>query len=158
MSHSFQGTYAAMLTIEDYDQDDSWFLALERSSFNESDAMDEMELAEFKADPSNHILLLKYQDIKVGSIVLSYSPNEVYLESFAILPDYRSKSLGGKYLAMLLDRLKRESIPKITAHVRNDNPAKRVYEKQGFSLVNRVPGFYNDGEDALFLVHEFAPN
>ncbi|MFC7096707.1 GNAT family N-acetyltransferase [Halobaculum marinum] len=58
----------------------------------------------------------------------------------------------------LFDRLFERTTGPVTLLVAADNdPARRLYADLGFHRVERRPGFYDDGTDALLLARDVAP-
>jgi ribosomal protein S18 acetylase RimI-like enzyme len=59
--------------------------------------------------------------------------------SIAILPEYRSKGIGGMLLETFLDEIKTRYAA-ICLSVSTDNPAIRLYRRLGFDVVDAVSG------------------
>ncbi len=57
-----------------------------------------------------------------------YIPEHVLL-FIAVRPELRGQGIGGQ----LMDRVKQQSSGDIKLHVEHDNPARRLYERQGFT-------------------------
>ncbi|CAN5116576.1 hypothetical protein BH09BAC1_BH09BAC1_27180 [soil metagenome] len=80
------------------------------------------------------ILLALYEDEIVGAVVLNdtgmggYIPEHI-LVYIATHRNYRGKGLGSK----LMDKAIQNSPGAIALHVEPDNPAKKLYERKGFT-------------------------
>ena len=57
--------------------------------------------------------------------------------AIAVRPEYVGQSIGTRLLAALLDAA-RLIYPAIVLSVRDDNPARRIYERHGFVVVDRI--------------------
>lgn len=65
-----------------------------------------------------------------------------YLWSIFVRPRYQGDGHGKKMLALACDRY-----PKLELHVRNDNPAQKLYFDHGFRVVEVCPKWYRiDGK------------
>ncbi len=79
-----------------------------------------------------------------------------HIISIAVLPEYRRKGIGSKLLAKALEALRDEyECKEVYLEVRVSNtPAIKMYEKHGFKIVERIPMYYVDGEDAYLMARE----
>ena len=75
----------------------------------------------------------------------------------AVHPDYRRQGIAEKLVTELVAALKEKGNHCLSLEVRASNePAKKLYEKLGFSQVGRRPNYYrNPKEDALILRKEW---
>jgi ribosomal protein S18 acetylase RimI-like enzyme len=68
----------------------------------------------------------------VGSSWMTWDGRRVYLHHFGVLPDYRGKGLGTRLARASLDWIRKKGWQvKLEVHKNNDI-AKRLYEKLGF--------------------------
>jgi ribosomal-protein-alanine N-acetyltransferase len=83
-------------------------------------------------------------DTPVG-YALALDGDQCYLAEIAVHPKYRRNSYGSELLRSVVDRTDTDEI-RLT--VRADDPtAKAFYETHDFSVVDRLPGHYDDGAD-----------
>lgn len=83
-------------------------------------------------DAENKIILLNEQP--VGRILVDRGAAEFLLVDISILPEHRNAGLGGGLLRELL--LEATSLSKpVKLYVVNYNPARRLYERLGFSPI-----------------------
>lgn len=76
--------------------------------------------------------------------------DEVHINNFAIVPDFRQKGLGIKLIRFILGSFKRYK--QVFLEVRESNLAAiNLYKKAGFGEFFRWEKYYSDGEDALVL-------
>ena len=83
---------------------------------------------------------------------------EADMMNIAVKPSYRRNGLAQQLINELTVRLKENGVYSLTLEVRASNmPAIGLYEKMGFILVGRRPGYYrNPREDALILRKEWG--
>jgi GNAT superfamily N-acetyltransferase len=55
--------------------------------------------------------------------------------SIAVSPGHRGKGVGTTLLRELCERARRDGLPSLSLSVERDNPALRIYERQGFVQV-----------------------
>lgn len=57
--------------------------------------------------------------------------------AIAVQPEWAGKGVGSALLSALIEQVEHE-VPAIVLTVRNENPAKRLYEKFGFQVIGEV--------------------
>jgi ribosomal-protein-alanine N-acetyltransferase len=73
--------------------------------------------------------------------------------SIAVSPSARQKGAASALMASTLRRLRRRKITRLSLMVKTSNkPARRFYERWGFTKVRRVPGYYEDHRDGILMV------
>lgn len=82
---------------------------------------------------------------------------ETDMMNIAVRPDYRRKGVAEDLVNALVDALKEQGSHCLTLEVRASNePAQKLYEKLGFTLIGKRPRYYhNPREDALILRKEW---
>lgn len=82
---------------------------------------------------------------------------ETDMMNIAVHPDYRRKGIAQALVNALVDALKSQGSRCLTLEVRASNePAQKLYEKLGFSLIGKRPKYYhNPKEDAYILRKEW---
>ena len=88
-----------------------------------------------------------------GYIVYWRVADEVHLHNVAVRRDMRRKKVAFRLLAEAVRRARLEGARWATLEARRSNlPARKMYEKFGFSVKGIRPGYYSDtGEDALIM-------
>ncbi|MEM3616278.1 MAG: GNAT family N-acetyltransferase, partial [Candidatus Methanomethylicia archaeon] len=72
--------------------------------------------------------------------------------SIAVLPEYRRRGIGYSLMVKGMEALKNYGATEVYLEVRVSNyPAIRLYEKLNYTIVNRIQGYYADGEDAYVM-------
>jgi ribosomal protein S18 acetylase RimI-like enzyme len=70
----------------------------------------------------------------LGRLLLSFLPDEIRLVDVALLPDYRGQGLGAALVGWVQAQASAEG-KAVRLHVTPDNPARRLYERLGFTLL-----------------------
>ena len=81
---------------------------------------------------SRSIVLL--DDEPCGRLYVLHGGSEIRIMDIALLPEYRGRGVGGSLLRDVLDEGERAG-KLVTIHVERFNPALRLYERLGFTVV-----------------------
>ncbi|MEM3896759.1 MAG: ribosomal protein S18-alanine N-acetyltransferase, partial [Archaeoglobaceae archaeon] len=77
--------------------------------------------------------------------------------SIAVRKEFRGHGIGEALLREAIKRLRARGKTKIALEVRVSNkPAQELYKKLGFRIVDTIPSYYSDGEDAYYMVLTFT--
>ncbi|MDZ7745325.1 MAG: ribosomal protein S18-alanine N-acetyltransferase [Halobacteriales archaeon] len=92
-----------------------------------------------------------------GFIVADTVPNGGtligHVKDLAVRPDARGQGLGANLLGRALSVCRGQGVDRVKLEVRETNDAaKRLYDRFGFEPYRRLPGYYDDGEDAFVMV------
>lgn len=105
--------------------------------------------------------MARYLVVRGGERVVAYAGiwlmvDEAHVTTFAVLPAYRRRGIGGLLLSELLDLSAELGASVVTLEVRLSNAsARRLYQLFGFRPVGVRPRYYSDdGEDALIMTTE----
>ncbi|MEP7158812.1 MAG: ribosomal protein S18-alanine N-acetyltransferase [Chloroflexota bacterium] len=105
--------------------------------------------------------LAHYLVIRVGAEAVAYGGmwimvDEAHITTFAVMPDWRRRGIGGRLMLALTDVAVARGARVMTLEVRLSNrPARALYGKFGFRPVGVRPRYYSDnGEDALIMTTE----
>lgn len=125
-------------------------LEIEQASFNQYDAY---ALEDFKRwyHYNPDLCILAEIDGHVAGYVMSrIQPGFDDLASLAIHPGYRRRGVGAALLAETERRMKAYGVNVIHLEVRKTNRVGLAFwQKMGFVPFGVLPGFYEDGEDAI---------
>jgi ribosomal-protein-alanine N-acetyltransferase len=106
-----------------------------------------------------------YLVLRAGARVVAYAGlwlmvDEAHVTTFAVLPAYRRRGIGGRLLSDLVELAADLGASVVTLEVRLGNvAARRLYQRFGFRPVGVRPHYYSDnGEDALIMTTEELPS
>lgn len=75
-----------------------------------------------------------------------------HVMNLAVHPDVRSCGLGRHLLGFGLDYLRGLGVSRVELEVRINNPtAIRLYESEGFGILDTLKGYYSNGDDAFLM-------
>lgn len=102
--------------------------------------------------------MARYLVVRGGARVIAYAGvwlmvDEAHVTTFAVLPVYRRRGIGGLLLSELVEMAADLGATVVTLEVRLSNAsARRLYQLFGFRPVGVRPRYYSDdGEDALIM-------
>lgn len=80
-----------------------------------------------------------------------------HVKDIAVHPDHRKTGVGSALLSRALAVLAARGAESVKLEVRRSNErAKRLYRQFGFEALRTVSEYYQDGEDAIVMVHKFG--
>ncbi len=90
----------------------------------------------------------------VGFIFVMLAENgSAHLTTIGIAPEHRRRGLAEKLLDHAEEALRRRNINTVMLEVRVSNTsAQNLYKNNGYSIVQRVVKYYNNGEDCFLMV------
>ncbi len=76
-----------------------------------------------------------------------------HITTIGVAPEHRRRGLAERLLARLDHALIERGVSSAVLEVRvSNNVAQQVYRNSGYSAVQRLPKYYNNGEDGLLMV------
>jgi ribosomal protein S18 acetylase RimI-like enzyme len=84
--------------------------------------------------PDCEFLVVAREGERIGRIYVDRWKDQIRVVDISLLPEHRGRGLGTKLLEGLLDEGRKHGLP-VTIHVEYNNPARRLYERLGFRLV-----------------------
>lgn len=91
----------------------------------------------------------------VSDVTPNYGRNLGHVKDIAVHPDHRGSGIGSALLTRALSVLGAYDADSIKLEVRPSNEsARRLYRSFGFDPLRRVPGYYDDDEDAIVMIYE----
>lgn len=76
-----------------------------------------------------------------------------HVTTIAVAPEHRRRGLAERLLAHLEDTLRRREVNSIVLEVRAGNTvAQSLYKACGFTVLQRLSGYYNNGEDGFLMM------
>jgi ribosomal-protein-alanine N-acetyltransferase len=103
-----------------------------------------------------HYLVVRAGDETVAYGGLWLLVDEAHITTFAVLPEWRRRGIGGRLMVALMDLALELKSRVMTLEVRLSNrPARDLYARFGFKPVGVRPRYYSDNaEDALIMTTE----
>ena len=108
-------------------------------------------------NPLSLWLVAEEENVVLGYIGSQAVMDEADVMNVAVVPDRRREGIAQKLVEALVAALNEKGVHALLLEVRASNePAKALYERQGFIQVGRRPNYYrNPKEDALILKKEW---
>lgn len=111
---------------------------------------------ELQTNKMAHYLVVRSgnETVAYGGLWLMF--DEAHITTFAVLPDWRRRGIGGRLMLGLMEVALILKARVMTLEVRLSNkPARELYGRFGFKPVGVRPRYYSDnGEDALIMTTE----
>jgi|TARA_B110000263_G_scaffold176038_1_gene153866 ribosomal protein S18 acetylase RimI-like enzyme len=97
-------------------------------------------------------LIIKNKDIIVGVCCGAILPNDKLRILILVLQEnYQGKGLGKQLMDLMVKESSIFGVKKVTLEVRKDSKAINFYRKLGFSSVDVLPCYYQDGCDGIVM-------
>lgn len=110
---------------------------------------------ELNANPVNTFLVLTLMDKIVGFIDYWITFDSATISQITIAKEFRRQGLAIKLLKEMYDDCYAKKVRNITLEVRTENKsAVNLYEKFGFKNVLVKPCYYDNGDDAYYMILE----
>ena len=125
-------------------------LEIERSSFNHYDAYSLADFERWYHYNPDLCIVAEVNGRIAGYVISRILPGIGDLASLAINPAYRRRGIGTALLDEIERRVKEYGVNEINLEVRKTNlTGLAFWQNMGFVLFGTLPGFYEDGEDAI---------
>ena len=90
-------------------------------------------------EATDSIILM--DDEPVGRMLVDHLPNEIWLVDIALQRKWRGRGVGSQLIRQLIEAGRDKGKP-VRLHVSTINPAKRLYERLGFTTVGEDGGYF----------------
>ena len=87
------------------------------------------------------------------AFVMVNDNNAAHLTTIGVAPEHRGRGLAKRLLAHIEDALRTREIGTILLEVRvANNLAQNLYQRLGYTTVQRIERYYNNGEDCFLMM------
>ena len=91
------------------------------------------------------------------AFVLVNEDGSAHLTTIGVAPEHRRRQVANRLLAHLEEALRRRKIITVVLEVRVSNTvAQNLYRNLGYTVVQRLTRYYNNGEDCYLMVKSLA--
>ena len=93
------------------------------------------------------------EDEMIGFILAGMQNGIAHLTTIGVAPEYRQQGIAEKMLHHLENAFLKREINTICLEVRVSNlPAQKLYQKLGYTIMQRLDSYYSNGEDAFLMM------
>ena len=76
-----------------------------------------------------------------------------HLTTIGVAPEHRRRGIAEKLLTHVEDAMRKRNINTVMLEVRTSNEAaQKLYRGYNYAIVQRIKGYYNNGEDCFLMV------
>lgn len=87
------------------------------------------------------------------AFVMVNEKSAAHLTTIGVAPEHRRRGIAEKLLAHIEDALERRGVTTVMLEVRVGNiSAQRLYRRAGYTIVQRITRYYNNGEDCFLMM------
>ena len=87
------------------------------------------------------------------AFVMVNENNAAHLTTIGVAPEHRGRKIAARLLKHIEDALRTREIGTIMLEVRVGNIlAQKLYRKSGYTVVQRIGKYYNNGEDCFLMM------
>ena len=127
-------------------------MPIERALFQPEPWSERLFWSELGQLDTRHYVVALDDAAAVGYAGLCDYPDEAFVQTIAVAPAAQGTGLGTRLLTELLEEAERRRQRVVSLEVRADNDAaRRLYERHGFTRSDVRRGYYPGGVDALVL-------
>ncbi len=130
-------------------------LKLENECFIEPYSRKDL-LYEFEENPVNKIIVVENDGKVIGFIDYLITFNSATIMQIAVSKEFRNLGIGTRLLMEMEESFPKdinEIVESVTLEVRVSNqPAVKLYTKNGYQIVVVKRNYYKDGENAIYMV------
>lgn len=85
--------------------------------------------------------------------VMINQEGSAHVTTIGVAPEHRRRGIAGRLLEHVERLLKRKGLSTVVLEVRVGNKAAQdLYRRSGYSVVQRIAGYYNNGEDGYLMM------
>jgi [ribosomal protein S18]-alanine N-acetyltransferase len=92
-------------------------------------------------------------DLVAFAFVMVNEEHSAHLTTIGVAPEHRRRGIAANLIRHIENALSQREINTLVLEVRVSNvSAQDLYRKMGFSVVQRIPRYYNNGEDCFLMM------
>ena len=122
-------------------------------------------LYEMKENPVSNVWVIEYSAPSLGlKTIVGFVDYWVTFDSgticqIAVHPDIRRSGVGSEMMREVINDARAKKVNTLTLEVRESNiTAINFYKKHGFYVSHKKPSYYDNGEDAIYMILEVQKN
>jgi len=89
--------------------------------------------------------------VPIGYVAASMRGKTGHVLSIAVYPEERGRGVGRGLMGRMVEELKAREASSIVLESKKGNPAIDFYLRFGFRQVGTMPGYYDDGSEAISM-------
>ncbi len=114
---------------------------------------------EIKENEFSHMLVYEENHVIQGMIGYYILFDDAQITTLAVRKEAQNKKIATALMNQMIENCNHENCSVVSLEVRKSNlAAKKLYEKFGFIEMNIRKGYYEDGEDAIFMMKALGGN
>jgi Acetyltransferases len=86
--------------------------------------------------------IIVYDNSDIGAVSVSKKDSYIFINIIEILPKYQNKGIGTSIINQIITDSKNEDFSRVLLQVFKKNPAKKLYDKLGFSTIDETKTHY----------------
>ena len=142
------------MTIDDLDQ----VMIIEKESFNEHWKRKDFEY-EISENAFSNMVVYEKENKILGILGYYILFDDAQITTIATLKEARGQGIATELLEFLIEDCNKKQCSVLSLEVRKSNSkAQNLYKKFEFIEMNIRKGYYEDGEDALFMMKALGGN
>ena len=85
--------------------------------------------------------IITYHNQDIGVLSVDRRESDIFIGNIELLPEFQGKGIGTTIINIILTEARRKQLP-VTLQVLKVNPARRLYERLGFTITAETPTHY----------------
>jgi ribosomal-protein-alanine N-acetyltransferase len=97
-------------------------------------------------------------EIVAFAFVMIKESNSAHLTTIGVAPEHRRRNIAASLMVHIEAALRAKDVSTMMLEVRVGNTkAQDLYRRRNFSVVQRIPRYYNNGEDCFLMMKSLIP-
>jgi len=125
-------------------------VAIERASFDDPYPPEYLEM--LMRFGQGIFIVAEMDGVAIGYAVASMRERTGHVLSIAVNPKERRRGVGRSLMERMAEELRAREASRIVLESKGGNPAIDFYLRLGFRKAGTIPGYYDDGSEAISMV------